>query len=73
MVRHMKIFITIICLLILSSCSLPDGPFETYYENGQLDERGNYKDGKEDGVWEKYYENGELEERDNWKDGELID
>ena len=45
------------------------GSVEYYYENGQLESRGNLKDGKEDGLWEYYYENGELEDRGNYKDG----
>ena len=31
-----------------------------YYDNGQLEEVGNYKDGKEDGEWKYYYENGDF-------------
>ena len=39
------------------------GLYEEYHENGQLQERGNYKDGELDGLWEKYHENGELESK----------
>ena len=41
------------------------------YENGQLQERRNYKDGKPDGLAEAYYENGKLDAKRNFKDGEL--
>ena len=37
-----------------------DGPFESYYKNGQLKEKGTYKDGEWDGLWEEYYKNGQL-------------
>ena len=40
------------------------------YENGQLEEKGNYKDGKPDGLFETYYENGQLTFKGNFKDGE---
>jgi len=40
-----------------------------YYENGQLKEKGNIKDGKLDGLVERYYENGQLKEKGNIKDG----
>ena len=42
---------------------------ETYYENGQIQEEGNYKDGKEDGKYTWYYENGQIMEEGNYKDG----
>ena len=44
----------------------PDGPFETYYENGQLWTKGTYKDGQIvavaelDGLFERYHPNGQL-------------
>ena len=37
-----------------------DGPFESYYKNGQLKEKGTYKDGEWDGPFEMYHENGQL-------------
>jgi antitoxin component YwqK of YwqJK toxin-antitoxin module len=42
-----------------------------YDENGQLQQRSNYKDGKSEGFSEKYYNNGQLEWRANFKDGKL--
>jgi len=29
----------------------PDGPYESYYENGQLQVKGTYKDGERCGEW----------------------
>ncbi len=48
-----------------------DGFFEWYYKNGQLEAKGNWKDGKRHGLWETYHENGQLEARVNYKDGKL--
>ena len=42
---------------------------ESYYENGQLDSKLNFKDGKIDGLGESYYENGQLYNKVNYKDG----
>lgn len=38
-----------------------------YYNNGQLAEKINWKDGKIHGLREWYYENGQLMEKSNWK------
>ena len=47
----------------------PDGPYESYYENGQLQVKGTYKDGELDGLVETYHENGQLSERGTYPDG----
>ena len=47
----------------------PDGPYETYYENGQLEDRGIIKGGCLDGPSEVYYENGQLRSKTTWKVG----
>ena len=70
----MKKLLTILCLVLLSSYSysqdLPlDGPYETFYENGQLEVRGNYKDGIEHGFQELFYKNGQLHLKGTWKNG----
>ena len=57
----MKKLLTILCLVLLSSYSYsedphPDGPYETFFENGQLERKGNIKEGKQEGLWEIYYE-----------------
>ena len=41
---------------------IPDGPFEMYSKNGQLWEKGTYKNGEMDRPFELYNENGQLEE-----------
>ena len=40
---------------------------ESWYENGQLESRANFKNDKFDGLWECWYENGQLESRVNYK------
>ena len=47
------------------------GLTEGYYENGQLQWKGNYEDGKLQGLMEGYYENGQLRAKENWEDGKL--
>ena len=42
----------------------------SYYENGQVKGKINYKNGKPDGFFEHYYENGQLNIKGNQKDGE---
>ncbi len=36
------------------------GSWEEYYDNGQLDSKGNYVAGIRHSYWERYYSNGEL-------------
>ena len=40
-----------------------DGPYEDYYENGQLKEKSTFVAGEVNGPFESYYENGQLELR----------
>ena len=48
---------------------IKDGVVETFYENGQLRNRKNYKNGKLDGLYEYYYKNGRLEQRGKYSNG----
>ena len=41
----------------------------SYYDNGQLRQKGNFIAGKKEGLWEVFYENGQLKWRENYKDG----
>jgi antitoxin component YwqK of YwqJK toxin-antitoxin module len=45
------------------------GMVKSLYENGQLMDKGNFKDGEPDGPWVFYHENGQLSEKGNYKDG----
>ena len=48
-----------------------EGPFKTYYDNGQKKLDGKYKDGKKDGLWYEWYENGQKYSEGNFKDGKV--
>lgn len=48
-----------------------DGPFEEYYENGQLKEKCTYKDGLQDGLCEQYNKNGQLSAKYTYRSGIL--
>ena len=49
------------------------GPYEWFYENGQLKHRRNYKNGKIDGLLESFHKNGQLRNRQNFKNGQRVD
>ena len=69
----MKKLFTTLCLVLLSSCSQPDGPYETFHENGQLALRGNNVDGETDGLSEYFEENGNLTGTETYRNGELVE
>ena len=46
-----------------------DGFWESYFENGQLNWKGNYKNDNLDGPWEYYHKNGQLSFKGNYVDG----
>jgi antitoxin component YwqK of YwqJK toxin-antitoxin module len=45
------------------------GMWESYWDNGDLESKGSYKNGKEEGYWETYHYNGQLESKGNYMDG----
>jgi len=47
------------------------GIWEEYYDNGQLENKCNYINGKRDGLYECYYDNGQLYNKCNYLNGEL--
>ena len=49
---------------------LCSGVRETWYDNGQIQLRCNYKDGELNGLCESWYENGQPFESRNYKNGE---
>ena len=51
---------------------IKNGLHESFYKNGQLKFRGNYKDGEQHGLWEYFDESGNLTKTEEWEDGELI-
>ena len=49
--------------------TIKDGLLEEFHENGQLKERGNYKNGEYDGPWEYFDEDGNPTTPISWIDG----
>jgi len=48
-----------------------DGEHISYFKNGHIKSKRNYKDGKQNGRTSLYFENGQIEKDLNFKDGEL--
>ena len=46
-----------------------NGISKSYYKNGQLKSKGNFKNNKQDGQWRSYYDNGRLKSKVYYKDG----
>ena len=40
-----------------------------YWDNGQLSQKGEFREGEKVGLWEGYWENGQLNYRGEIKDG----
>ena len=49
--------------------ALVTGVVVSFRENGQLESKVNYKDGKKDGFHESFYEKRQLRSKENHKDG----
>tara|TARA_R110002126_G_scaffold82497_7_gene202195 strand:- start:767 stop:979 length:213 start_codon:yes stop_codon:yes gene_type:complete len=43
-----------------------DGLWKSYYSNGEVYYKGNYKNGEAHGYWEDYYSNGEAHGLNNF-------
>ena len=52
------------------SGQITDGINTKYYENGQKESEGNFKDGKEEGFHTGWYDSGKKESEINFKDGD---
>ena len=69
--RRLLLFVSVFLLGSYSySESPPNGSYVTFYSNGQLKEKGTYKDGERDGAWEQFYDTGQLKSKGNFKNGE---
>ena len=44
-----------------------EGPWFSYYENGQLREKGAFKNGEKEGPWVGYHSNGQLWFKGEWQ------
>ena len=49
-----------------------DGLYELFYKDGQIEERGNYKDGELDGLSEIFYKDGRLRNTFCLKNGKYV-
>ena len=49
------------------------GIVEDFHENGQLEVRKNFTDGKQDGLWEFFDEDGNLTKTLTYRNGELVE
>jgi antitoxin component YwqK of YwqJK toxin-antitoxin module len=47
----------------IEGASVYHGPYQRFYETGELAEQGNYEDGKREGEWRWYFENGQIKAR----------
>ena len=52
---------------------LVTGAFESFHENGQLQTKGTFIDGKQDGLCELFDENEILIKTETWENGELVE
>jgi antitoxin component YwqK of YwqJK toxin-antitoxin module len=48
------------------------GLWEFYYDNGNIEMRGSFKDGKAEDIWEFYYDNGNIESKGLYVNGDFI-
>tara|TARA_B100001142_G_C14152638_1_gene585179 strand:- start:57 stop:902 length:846 start_codon:yes stop_codon:yes gene_type:complete len=68
-----RLGLILLTLLILNGCteSIEDGPFENNWHNGNLMERGTYKNGKLEGLYEYFFidQSGLLYQRNSFKEG----
>ena len=52
---------------LIYSPNVSSGPYEDYYENGQLEKKSTYVAGERDGPYESYHGNGQL-----WQKGTYV-
>ena len=52
---------------------MPDGPYQDYYDSGELKEEGQYKNNKRIGGWKMYYKNGQVSKVFSYNDGKYND
>ena len=67
----MKKTLLFVLALIAVGCGPPDGPFEEYYENSQLKQKGTYAAGELDGPFERYGSYGQLMRKGTYNMGEM--
>jgi antitoxin component YwqK of YwqJK toxin-antitoxin module len=58
--------------LLMFGCGEPPKLKTEYYDNGQKQWEGMFRDGRPDGLTIWWYESGQKRSEVNWKEGELI-
>lgn len=48
------------------------GPWEWYYQNGDLWYKANFENGKQNGLFEQYFDNGQIQHIGHQKDDKLF-
>ena len=56
-------------MLISAERGIPNGPYISWYSNGQNKEKGTVKNNERVGVWTKWYKNGQKESEGTYKYG----
>ena len=67
----MNRILLVIGVVLMAGCSPAGEPFESYYDDGQLESQGALKNGEFNGPYELYQENGQLLLKLRYRDGEL--
>ena len=69
----MNRILSLIGVVLVVGCGglSPNEPFESYYDNGQLESKGTFKNGEFDGPYELYHEHVALWIKLMYRDGEL--
>ena len=65
-----RLLLIVLPLLLIVGCKKKS--HREYYENGQIELEGTFKDDKMDGLWTSWYENGQKRYESTKKDGESI-
>ena len=47
------------------------GQIIEHHDNGQLKEKGNYRNGEKEGAWSFHHDNGQLRKKGNYRNSEL--
>lgn len=69
----MKYFLVIILFLFTLQFNFaqdqPNGPYQEFYDSGELKKEGHYKNNKRVGNWKRYYKNGQISKDYSYTDG----
>ncbi|NRD23358.1 hypothetical protein HNV10_08910 [Winogradskyella litoriviva] len=71
--KYLSIIIFLFSLQLSIAQDLPDGPYQEYYETGELKTKGQYKNNKRIGTWKEYYKNGQTSKEYSFTDGKYND